>query len=159
MNGSMKIIVGIVVVSLALFMFKNKIGSLDPIAFNGEIYSHVDASKVNNVVNHFLTPGGLSLSSSTNFLQITDARHPDLSDRHVDMVRKQLMQTMYLKPVEGRSGRYFGMFGNGHPIYGLEKDKVFVIHYVTEGFSGDKNALRAGANTVIDAMDKILIPM
>lgn len=99
--------------------------------FNGTTYSHVETSKVMKVVNHFFTPGGLSLPSSTNILQITDARHPDLNEKHINMVRRQVLQTMFLKFIKGRGERYFGMFQSRHPIYGLEKDNVFIIHYIT----------------------------
>lgn len=153
MNNAKVLLIGIVSVAIGIFALNQK--KYEPVSFNGEVYTHVETTIVNNVANHFFTPGGIDLPASPKFLQITDYGHPDLTERHINVLRQQLSATMSLKPIKSGSNRFFGMYRNRHPIYAIEKNNVFVIYSIEAGFEGDENSLRSRANKVIDVLEVI----
>ncbi|PCI72165.1 MAG: hypothetical protein COB38_04550 [Gammaproteobacteria bacterium] len=149
-----KLFVGIVII-VVIILFKMKNKSYDPIFFENEMYTYVESTTNNKVSNHFFTPDGVDVNDSNEVIQITDASHPELSQRHVDTVKKQILRTMNLKPYKGSKHRYFGMFRTRHPIYAVKRDRVFILYYITSGFNSDKLERRINAGDVLDSMEEI----
>ena len=154
MNITKLAIIGIII-SLIWFVFLNE--NYEPLNLSGEVFEHTETTRVNNVENIFYTPQGVALESSSKFIQISDATHPDLTERHIQLLRSQFMQTMSLKPLAGSSGRYFGMLQNKHPIYALEKNNVFIIYVITEGNDNNESSLRKQANQIINSLDNMTL--
>ncbi len=150
-----KIFIGVVIVIAAILVFKNQSKSYDPIYYNQDTYVHIESTTHNKISNHFFTPDGIDIEESSKIIQITDASHPELSKKQVDIVRNQLISSMDLKPFKGSKNRYFGIFRKQHPIYAIERGNVFIMYYITSGFNSDKLQLRAHAREVLDSMDAI----
>ena len=154
MSATKLAIIGIVM-ALIWFVFLNE--KHDPINFSGEVYEYVETTNVNVVKNIFYTPNGVNLDGSPKAIQIVNARHPNITEAKLQLLRRQLSETMALKAIDGYTNRYFGIFKNRDLMYALEKNNVFIIYVVIRGFSSDESTLREEAHQVIDALDNISI--
>lgn len=154
MNIKIIAIIGIVI-GLALFMFSGE--NFDPIHFSGETYEHADTncSKSNKVVNIYYTPNGKGMKSSSKFINIFSAKHPDISESTFQKFKQHSLDTWNIKSIPGSENRFFGMLKDRFPVYALEKDKVFIIHMVKKINTNVKQDFRSEANQMIDAMDNI----
>ena len=137
--------------ALIWFLFLNE--KYDPIYFSGEVYEHVDSSSSDKLVNIYYTLDGKDMNSSSKFIHIFSAN----TEVNFQELRQKMLKGWPLEPIAGSTKRYFGMLKDKFPVYGLEKDKVFIMYAITKVSVNNTNTSHAQINQIINAMDDIPI--
>lgn len=129
--------------------------SYEPIVFMAEEYAHVDETEVNEVENHFFTPGGVAVPEAGRFIQISKYDHPGLTEGQVSRVQNQVIQSFGLRAVAGYEDRFFGVFRGNVPVYGYMGPDAFVLQVGPKESQADERQLLAAAADRIDELSEI----
>lgn len=154
MNITKLAIIGIVIASI-WFMFSSE--KYESIYFSGEVFEHVETINEDRARNVLYTLNGVSFNGSPKFIQLLQVTDPDIPEAHLEGFRKHVLKMMSLKAINGSKNRYFGIHNNTDIAYALEKNNMFIIHFIAGGISDPKNRQRSEVNRVIDALDEISI--
>ena len=156
MSSSKLFLVGVAIIAVGFAVYqKVSSRSYEPIVLLGETYVHVEDNEVNKIENHFFTPGGVAVSETDRFVQISKYDHPDLTAQQVSRVQQQVIHSFGLRAVEGYPDRFFGVFEGTVPVYGYMAADAFLLQVGPKNSGADEAALLAASDARITALSEI----